>query len=151
MKLLRKLFLPVMALLSISLVLTVPIALSGCKSTLEPGGAYAPVTVSNGITNAAPDMPLFLADSAYRLAFTSLDAVFTTEKVNREFLWKVSPDIKHALDKIRPDATKANADYLLARSVYIASPTPENLTGVHNFLAKIQQLATAAQAALPKQ
>lgn len=134
-------------LLSICLL----VVITACKSTLEPGGAYNPVSTVGGVTNASPDMPLFLADSAYQLAYTALDAVFTTERNNRDLLWKVSPSIKHTLDSIRPNAVKANADYLAARAVYIANPTTASLSTVQNVLAKIQQLATAAQAALPKQ
>jgi hypothetical protein len=125
---------------------------TACKGTLQQGGAYSPITVSaDGVTNSAPDMPLFLADSAYQLAYNTVNAAFTTEYNNRDLLFKVSPTIKHTLDNIRPDAVKANADYLKARQVYIANPTPQNLSGVQAVLAKIQQLATAAQAALPKQ
>ena len=137
--------------LSIGLIVA-PLVHTGCsKATLQPGGAYDPITVSGGVTNSAPDMPLFLADSAYQLAYKTLDAAFTTEKNNRDMLWKVSPSIKHALDDIRPDAVKFNADYLAARDVYIANPVPANLTGVQAILAKIQQLSVTAQAALPKQ
>lgn len=138
----------------LAFLLSVPLIIGlGCnKSTLAPGGAYSPITVSaEGVTNSAPDMALFVADSAYQLAYTAINAVFTVEYNNRELLFKTSPSVKHTLDGIRPDAVKANADYLAARAAYIAHPTPANLTGVQAVLAKIQQIATAAQAALPKQ
>lgn len=116
---------------------------TGCKATLQQGGAY-------NLTGSAPDMPLFVADTAYQLAYNTIDAVFTTERNNRAFLWSLSPKIKQSLDAIRPQAVAANQDYLKARTAYIANPTPANLSGVQAVLAKIQQLATAAQAALPK-
>lgn len=125
------------------LLLAMPLAF-GCKSTLESGGAYAPVGQS-------ADMPLFVADSAYQLAYTALDTVFTVEQQNRDLLWKVSPTIKHTLDSIRPQAVTVNSDYLKARTTYIANPTPANLSGVQVVLAKIQQLAITAQSVLPKQ
>lgn len=115
----------------------------GCKATLQQGGAY-------NLTGSAPDMPLFVADTAYQLAYNTIDAVFTTERNNRAFLWSLSPKIKQSLDSIRPQAVAADQDYLKARAAYIANPTPANLSGVQAVLAKIQQLATAAQAALPK-
>lgn len=124
--------------------------LLACKSTLQPGGAYAPVD-AQGNALVAPDMSLFVVDSAYQLAYQATDTVFTAEKNNRDLLWKVSPNIKHTLDIIRPQAVKANADYLAARAVYLANPTPANLTGLKAILAKVQQLAITAQSALPKQ
>ncbi len=124
--------------------------LAGCnKSTLAPGGDYAPVD-SSGAATSAPDMSLFLVDSAYQMAYSAIDAVFTTERNNRQFLWGISPTIKHTIDGIRPQAVSANADYLKARAVYIANPVPANLAGVQEVLAKVQQLAVTAQAALPK-
>lgn len=137
--------------------------LVACKTNLAPGGAYSTVTTNltvstdangllstNTVLTPAPDLPLFIADSSYQLAYTAMDAVFTTERNNRTFLWGLSPTIKHTLDGIRPQAVQANRDYLVARAEYIANPVPANLTGVQSVLAKIQQLATAAQSALPK-
>lgn len=124
---------------------------TGCnKSTLAPGGAYNPITVTAGVTNSAPDLDLFIADSAYQVAYNTIDAAFTTEKNNRALLWKTSPSIKHTLDSIRPQALDANDRYLSARAAYITNPVPDNLQGVNKILAEIQQIAIAAQAALPK-
>lgn len=131
------------ASLTIFLIVSLAAPLMGCKATLQQGGAY-------NLTGSAPDMPLFVADTAYQLAYNTIDAVFTTERNNRTFLWSLSPKIKQSLDSVRPQAVAADQDYLKARAAYIANPTPANLSGVQAVLAKIQQLAVAAQAALPK-
>jgi hypothetical protein len=149
--------------ISAALLLAASLAWVGCKATLAPGGAYSDITTNTTVTadsggvlttnvvlSPAPDLPLFIADSAYRLAYSTIDAVFTSERQNRTFLWSLSPTIKHTLDGIRPQAVQFNLDYLTARAAYIANPVPTNLAGVQAVLAKIQQIATAAQAALPK-
>jgi len=116
---------------------------------LAPGGAYAPVD-ANGNPIQAPDMVFYNIDAAYDLAYSTVDAAFRFERDNRTLLWKVSPQIKHTLDSIRPQAVSANADYLRARAAYMANPTPAGLTALQTVLSKISQLATAAAAALPK-
>lgn len=119
------------------------LALSGCKASLQSGGAYAPA-------GQAPDLAFYVADAAYQVAYQTVDAAFTFEHNNRAFLWGVSPNIKKTLDGIRPDAVKANGDYLHARAVYLANPTPAGLSGVQAILVKIQQLATTAASVLPR-
>src|SRR5882724_1373057 len=56
---------------------------TGCVNKLEPGGAYAPITISTNadgttITNAtqAPDMGLYFADAAYKTAYDLVDGAF---------------------------------------------------------------------------
>jgi hypothetical protein len=122
---------------------------SSCKnSRLEVGGAYAPVTGST--TNAAANLAFFQADSAYDLAYSAIDAAFKFEKENRAMLWKISPGIKHALDKIRPEAVNINRKYLAARAAYMAYPTPAGLGDLQTMLGQLQQLSAAAVAVLPK-
>lgn len=116
----------------------------GCKHpSLELGGAYA-------ATNTVPDYAFFVADSAFDLAYSTIDAAFKFERDNRALLWKISPDIKHTLDQIRPQASVVTTQYLTVRAAYMANPVPANLTTLQTVLAKMQQLATAATAALPK-
>lgn len=135
-------------------LLSVPVMQSGCKSTLEQSGAYAPDPVTNAVSGAVTqvtaDKPFFIADGAFYLAYSAIDAAFTFERDNRATLWALSPDIKHALDKIRPDAVVARNSYIAARKGYLANPTPAGLSDLQFALAKIQQLQSAATAVLPK-
>jgi hypothetical protein len=133
-------------------LLTAP-ALTGCKSSkLEPGGAYSPVTTNaDGTLNftQAPDLALFEVDSAFDLAYTATDAVFNIERSNRQMLWGISPQIKHTLDQIRPQAVDAKKRYALARAAYLANPVPANLDALNTVLATMKNLSAAAAAALP--
>ena len=114
----------------------------GCKTaTLETGGAYAP-------TATTANMPLYLADSAYKIAYDAVNLAFQTEFNNRAVLWKLSPKIKQTLDGIRPQAWDANVRWAAARAVYDAAPTAANLTTLQTVLQNMQTLSTAAQAAL---
>lgn len=135
----------------IGLVLLIGALSSGCKAHLESGGVYSPVSTNaaTGAVTSSPDLPFYTADSAFWLAYTTLDTLFTIERDNRDVLFKVSPEIKHGLDAIRPTALQIAQGYLKARQAYIAHPTPEGLTGVNELLARLQQLVIAAQAALP--
>lgn len=139
------------------LILTAMVALSaitpGCASKLEPGGVYAPVTTNEFgeiIVESQPDMALFLADSAFELAYDALDTAFTIERNNRLLLWKLSPDIKHTLDKIRVECVPVLSKWARARSAYIANPVPANLDTLQTLLAEVQRLQQAAAATLPK-
>jgi hypothetical protein len=144
----------IVLLLLIFAILSLP-PLSGCKSAkLEPGGAYAPVTTNaDGTTTAtqAPDLALFEVDSAFDLAYTATDAVFNIERSNRQMLWSISPQIKHTLDGIRPQAVDAKKRYALARKAYLANPVPANLDALNTVLATMKNLSSAAAAALPNQ
>ena len=129
------------------LLLAISLLGSGCKATLEPGGAY-----HSGSTNAVHtrvDMAFFVTDSAYDLAYSAIDAAFKFEKDNRALLWGRTKLIKRELDKLRPQAVEINRKYLAARAVYIASPTQAGLTDLQAILAEIQKLANAATAVLP--
>lgn len=147
---------PILSLFAfIFLVGATVFGLTACQSgRLESGGAYAPLVTNtvagtNAIT-AQPDMAFYIADAAYQTGWSAVNAAFDFEFNNRATLWKVSPQIKEQLDLIRPDAVKANADYLAARAVYIANPIPPNLDLLQQVLARLQQVSTAAQALLPK-
>ena len=128
------------------------LGLSACKSTLEPGGAYAPTTTNavTGVITAtqAPDMAFYNIDSAYLLAYSTANAAFDFERNNRAMLWKISPQIKHTLDTIRPQAVAANMRYLAARASYLANPVPAGLTQLQTILAEIGSIASAAQVAI---
>lgn len=133
----------------IFLLLPLLITLLGCKGTLAPGGAY-----NTGSTNAVTikvDYAFFVTDSAYNLAYSAIDAAFKFERDNRALLWGRTKQIKRELDRIRPQAVAANGKYLEARAVYLANPTPANLTILQALLAEIQRLTTTATAILPKQ
>lgn len=122
---------------------------AGCKATLEQGGAYAPVDGS-GAALIQPDYGFFIVDSAFDLAYSSIDAAFTFEYSNRVMLWRISPDIKHGLDSIRPQAVEIRNEYIKARAAYMANPVPAGLDQLQALLAKVQQLASTATALLPK-
>ena len=131
----------------------------GCANTkkLEPGGAYAPAitTVDNGVTNtvaiAAPDKGFYAVDAAFDLVYSTVDAAFTFERDNRLLLWKISPEIKHQLDVIRPQAAEALQKWALARDAYMRNPTPAGLTTLQTVLGQMRQISQAAQAVLPKE
>jgi hypothetical protein len=139
--------------LALSLVFSIVclFASVGCHKTLEPGGAYSPsiTNATTGAVTSSPDMAFYTVDSAFYLAYTSLDTVFAIERDNRAALFKLSPAIKHTLDSIRPTALAVAQEYARARTAYIANPTPAGLTGLQLYLARIQQLVVSAQAALP--
>ena len=128
----------------------VALLLIGCGTTrLQPGGAYAPVG-TNGVAMVAPDYQFFVVDSAYRVAHGAIDLVFTYELENEIAMWQISPRIKYELDKIRPTAVQANAEYHKARNAYMIHPTPANLSVLQTVAAKMQQLSAVAQAIIPK-
>lgn len=120
--------------------------LVACNSPrLEPGGAYAP-TNSVGQASAAPDLVFYQVDSAFDLAFAVVQGAFKFEYDNRQFLWGLSPKIKHTLDDIRPQTVKAVQEYFVAREAYMANPTPPGLTTLQAILANMQRLADTARA-----
>jgi len=131
---------------------------AGCQSTLEQGGAYAPVALT---TNAegqvstlaviAPDKAFYAVEGTFLTTYAMLDAVFKFEKDNRTMLWAISRDIKHTLDKLRTEADAVVLQYGKARAAYLANPTPAGLTAMNTAIAKTKQLAAAASAAIPQQ
>lgn len=111
------------------------------QSRLEPGGAYA-------TTNTVPDLQFYQVEATFALAYATIDTAFKFEKDNRQTLWALSPDIKHGIDKIRPDATAYRNLYIAARKAYLANPVPTGLSNLQSTLLKIQQIAVAAQTAI---
>lgn len=134
----------------------------GCQhGKLQTGGAYAPGTTSyttnadstistNVVETAAPDLALFNLDAAFKLAYTAVNTAFELEQTNRQLLWGIDPEIKHTLDKIRPQAVDAVARYGKFRRIYLTNPTPAGLSTLQQVLADMQNFSTAAQGALPR-
>ena len=134
-----------------ALIYTVAVALLliGCGTTkLEPGGAYAPIG-TNGVATLAPDYEFFVIDSAYGIAHSAMNWVFDYERNNEAALFKVAPNVKHALDKMRPKAVAANAEYHRARDAYLEHPTPAGLDTLRTVSGKFQQLSALVQAIIP--
>lgn len=122
---------------------------TACKTQLAPGGAYThSITNADQTVTTTSDVVLYNLDTSFKTAYDSINAAFETEYKNRDYFWKVSPEIKHTLDRIRPQAQQVVNDYAAARTAYLANPTPTNLSGVQAFLAKLQQLLLAASAAV---
>ena len=146
---------------SLVLLTVAALLLPGCKGKLAPGGAYAPAstvvivnpdgtTTTNVIPDATPDLAFYSIDASFDFAYSALDAAFKFEHDNRALLWKTSPDIKHALDAIRPQAWDVARRYAAARAVYVMHPLPPNLDALTLILSETQNLAASAAAALPK-
>ena len=129
------------------LVACLPLLFCACKSVnLAPGGAYAPTNTTTLVST--PDVKLFTADASFRLAYTLLDNAFAFEQTNRLMLWNISPDIKHGLDKVRPEAQKAVLAYANGRAAYLAAPSPAGLTGLQNIITTVQQMGATVTAIL---
>lgn len=145
-----------LGVLTFGLLTTALLGTTACQNpSLQSGGAYAPgVSATNAQTGAvtftptaAPDLQLYQADAAFYVAYTALDGACQLEYANRAMLYRLSPDIKHTLDKIRPDAWLATQTYLAARAAYLANPTPANASALTVGITKIQALSAAAVAA----
>lgn len=135
----------ILALLSLTI-------LAACSS-LEKGGAYAPavvITDTGGVstTNAvsAADKAFYATDAAFAASYAVADAISLWERDNRLVLWKITPDIKHGLDAIRPTVATVVKNYGVARNAYKANPTPAGLDLLQTILAKMKQLEAAASA-----
>lgn len=121
----------------------------GCKGTLEKGGAYNPgITNIDGTVTYKTDRALYTADSIFWATYSTLTDVFAIERKNRDLLWKVSPEIKHTMDKVRVQATVVVTAYGRARATYIANPGPTTLTNLNDWVNKLTSLAAVAEAAL---
>jgi len=126
--------------------------MTGCKATLEPGGAYAPVVTNLDGTitpSARANIEFYAVDSGFALAVAMMDTADTFEKNNRLFLWKLSPEIKRGLDRVRPKASEVVRRYALARKAYEENPVPANLGVMQTLLEEMKSLAAAGAAALP--
>lgn len=137
-------------LLTLSMLATLMV---GCGTPkLEVGGAYNKVTtneVTGEVTTQVPDRVFYVVDAAFELTYSAVNTVFEYERKNRKALWSLSPDIKHGLDAVRPDADRAALTYFLARRSYKSNPTPEGLDALTTALHEIQRVATAVEATLP--
>lgn len=126
---------------------------TGCgHATLEQGGAYAPLPVTNidgTVTQQGSAYELFVIDQSFQLAHTAVATVFQFERDNRALLWQVSPEIKHSLDRIRPQVVDAETRFAVGRKAYIAAPVPQNLTTLQGILTELQRLSLTAQAVVP--
>ncbi len=125
---------------------------SGCHHTptLQPGGAYAPAIVANGVTNAtsAPEIGLYLADASYKLSYDLVFGALTFERDNRAELAVKLPTLKANLDKIRPVVWDIDQRWAIARQIYKANPTAAGLTTLQTILAEIARLVPVVQAEL---
>ena len=139
----KKTFLSTVAALLFCAGLT--LTTTGCnKATLAPGSLYT-------ATNATPstlDYAFFQVDSAFSLAYATCDTAFNFEANNSAFCWKLSPDIKHTLDKIRPEALRLAQQYAKYRKLFIANPSSINLSSLQTTLDSLQPLTSQAQAAI---
>ena len=135
--------------ITVAISMLVIAALTGCRGALAPGGAYHSGNTNTVILKA--DYSFFVIDSAYKLAYSTIDAAFKFEKDNRLLLWGKTKEIKKTLDKIRPQAVDVNGQYLLARAAYLRNPTPAKLTILSALMLEIQNLSNAVMAALPQQ
>jgi hypothetical protein len=130
--------------------------IAGCGTTLQPGGAYSGSTLATNTTTgavstnvaSAPDLEFELADSAYKLAYDTIDGVLSFELNNRAQLLATFPGFKAALDKLRPTLVKIDQRWAAARQAYKRTPTPAGLTTIQSILAEIQKLVPTAQAAM---
>lgn len=127
----------------------------GCQHKLELGGAYAPGyyttntdgTLSTNFTaSAQADVLLFGLDAAYKFAYSTVNNAFTYERSNEAALWKLSPDIKHTLDDLRPKAKSVRLDWAKARAAYLDNPSPANLSALQSVVAKVQSFANVINA-----
>lgn len=135
------------------LLLTLSLAvLPACKSpNLAAGGGYAPVTtnsVGEVVPASAPDKALYLADASYKLAYDTMAGAFKFERDNREEILKISPEVKKALDNLRPNVVEVERRWALARKAYRQNPTPAGLSTIQSILAEIQRFVPVVQSQL---
>lgn len=125
----------------------------GCgHATLNPGGAYAPLAITNAdntVTAPQADFEFYVADSAFEIAHNAIQTVTDYERDNRLTLWRISPEIKHSLDQVRPQIVKVELKYALARKAYMANPVTERLTTLQGILQEAQRLQATVSAVLP--
>jgi xanthosine utilization system XapX-like protein len=123
--------------------------LPGCSTKLESGGVYAPVTTnSSGVVTTNADMAFYAVEKTFWTTYQVLDAAFAAERDNRALYWSISPDIKHSLDKLRPQAWDVVTRYIAARRAYEAAPSTGNLTTLQGILDEVTKLSVSASAAL---
>ena len=130
--------------LTLSLLAFGSLGWSGCETKkLEPGGVYAPTNAAGQVVSS--DLGLALADASYKLAYETTVSVFEFERVNRQAIWNISPEVKKNLDKARPQVVDIDKRWALARKTYREHPTSENLTTVQSILSEINRLLPVVQ------
>lgn len=140
----------------VGMAVAILLVVGGCNSPkLAPGGAYsgstlttnaAGVVTTNTISASEPE--LFIADSAYKLAYDTVDGILLFEFNNRVALLVQFPALKPSLDKVRPVILDVDRRWAAARQAYKANPTPAGLSTINTILAEIQKLIPTAQAAI---
>lgn len=144
----------IVCLMLVGLYSVITTTCTGCKTNLEPGGAYAPVTVSTNAatgevtTNVNAQVLLHRVDLGYRLAKTTFYEVSQWEFDNRTNLWAVSPEIKRTLDRLRVEFVKVDQDFVTAHDACTAAPTPEGGGKLEAILARLEAVVDAATAVL---
>lgn len=132
---------------------------AGSTARLEQGGAYNPtalvlstndagVVSQTVVVSQTADFALYAADASFDLAYSTVQTAFKIERDNRQLLWGISHEIKHALDKIRPEAWALAGRYVAARKAYVDNASGANLSVLQEVLERFSQLAVAAQAAV---
>lgn len=117
--------------------------LAGCKTPqLETGGAYHPTEAT------APDTALYVTDAAYKFAYGTVGDVFRFERDNRQAIAQLAPQVKPALDKLRPVAVEIDSRWARARRAYSANPTPSGLDTIKRIVAEVERLLPVVQAEL---
>lgn len=121
----------------LTLIAVALLALGCAETRLATGGAYSQSEVSK----AQPE--LFALDASFDVAYAALDTVFKYEKQNRIALWRISPNIKRGLDKLRKESNIVATDYAIARTVYLTNQV-EGLSGMQSSLNKLQAAGASA-------
>ncbi|MDB6022983.1 MAG: hypothetical protein JWQ04_2840 [Pedosphaera sp.] len=143
--------------LKMLLCLALPaLLLLGCHTpSFQAGGAYSGSTVATNATGlvttnvvSAPDPAFYLADSGYKLAYQTVDGVLGYELQYRAQLKISFPQLKPALDAIRPTLWNIDQRWAAARLAYQKNPTPAGLTILQSILPEIQRLVPTVQAAI---
>jgi hypothetical protein len=130
--------------LLLCLLCAILFVLPGCKTpSLEPGGVYAPTNSTGQVLYN--DIGLALADSSYQFVYESILTVMKFERNNRKEIWALTPEVKHGLDKLRPQVVDVSRRWAAARQAYRANPTPAGLTALQTLLAEIDRLLAVAQ------
>lgn len=128
-------------------LMSLALLFSGCKTAkLEAGGVYAPTNAVGQVV--ANDVGLALADASYKLAYDTALAVFRFERNHRAEIYRLSPQVKTELDKLRPQVVAIDRRWALARQAYKANPTPSGLTTLQTILAEAQRLLPVVQSQL---
>lgn len=120
----------------------------GCKGSLESGGAYTEsiTNSTSGTISQKQDKFLYTSDATFDLVYKSMKAAFAIERNNRAYFWQISPEIKHSLDKIRPQTQQAINAYATAREVYLSRPSPTTQDAVQKALDQAQLILNSINA-----